>query len=57
MLGDTFGYIPVKESEQVLVMMADEVNAACSKTKTPEQAANDLQSKVMQFMSRRGYPL
>jgi multiple sugar transport system substrate-binding protein len=55
MLGDTFGYIPMRESEQVLVMMSDEVNAACAKTKTPEQAANDLQAKVMQFMTRRGF--
>ena len=55
MLGDTFGYIPMRESEQVLVMMSDEVNAACAKTKTPEQAANDLQAKAMQFMTRRGF--
>jgi multiple sugar transport system substrate-binding protein len=55
LLGDTFGYIPMKESEQVLVMMSDEVNAACAKTKTPEQAAADLQTKAVQFMTRRGY--
>lgn len=53
--GETFGYIPVKEAEQILVMVSDEVNAACAKTKTPEQAANDLQAKAMQFMRRRGY--
>jgi multiple sugar transport system substrate-binding protein len=55
MLGDTFGYIPIKESEQVMMMMADEANAACARTKTPEQAATDLQTKVTQFMTRRGY--
>ncbi len=53
--GETFGYIPVKEAEQILVMVSDEVNAACSKTKTPEQAAADLQAKAVQFMKRRGY--
>jgi multiple sugar transport system substrate-binding protein len=36
-------------------MMADEANAACAKTKTPEQAAGDLQAKAVQFMKRRGY--
>jgi multiple sugar transport system substrate-binding protein len=55
MVGETFGYIPMKESEQVMVMMADEANAACAKTKTPEQAAGDLQAKAVQFMKRRGY--
>jgi multiple sugar transport system substrate-binding protein len=54
MIGETFGYIPMKESEQVLVMIADEANAACAKIKTPEQAADDLQAKALQFMRRRG---
>jgi multiple sugar transport system substrate-binding protein len=52
---ETFGYIPVKEAEQVLLMIADEANAACAKTKTPEQAVADLQAKTTQFMKRRGY--
>jgi multiple sugar transport system substrate-binding protein len=52
---ETFGYIPVKEAEQVLLMIADEANAACAKTKTPEQAVADLQAKTTQFMRRRGY--
>ncbi len=52
---ETFGYIPVKEAEQVLLMVADEANAACAKTKTPEQAVADLQAKTTQFMKRRGY--
>ena len=54
MTGDTFGYIPMKESEQVLVMMSDAVNAACAGTKTPEQAAADLQASAVAFMRRRG---
>lgn len=55
MLGDTFGYIPMKEAEQVNMMVADEANAAVAKSKPPEQAAHDLQDKVTQFMKRRGY--
>ena len=55
MLGDTFGYIPMKEAEQVNMMIADEANAACAHSKPPEQAAADLQTKVTQFMKRRGY--
>jgi hypothetical protein len=55
LLGETFGYIPMKEAEQVNMMMADEANAACAKSKSPEQAAADLQDKVTQFMKRRGY--
>jgi multiple sugar transport system substrate-binding protein len=37
------------------MMMADEANAACAKSKPPEVAAADLQDKVTQFMKRRGY--
>ena len=54
MLGETFGYIPMRESEQVLVMISDAVNAACAGTKTPEQAAADLQESALGFMKRRG---
>jgi ABC-type sugar transport system permease subunit len=53
--GETFGYIPMKESEQIHIMMYDEANAACAKLKTPEQATEDLQRKAVQFMTRRGY--
>ena len=53
--GETFGYIPMKESEQIHIMMYDETNAACAKLKTPEQATADLQAKAVQFMTRRGY--
>ena len=55
MLGETFGYMPIKESEQIHMMIYDEANAACAKAKTPEQAAADLQTKATQFMRRRGY--
>jgi multiple sugar transport system substrate-binding protein len=55
MAGRVATYAPIKESEQVNIMIYDEVNAACAKTKTPEQAAGDLQEKVTAFMKRRGY--
>jgi multiple sugar transport system substrate-binding protein len=55
MLGETFGYIPIKESEQIHMMIYDEANAACAKAKTAEQAADDLQQKATQFLKRRGY--
>jgi multiple sugar transport system substrate-binding protein len=55
MLGETFGYIPVKEAEQVLLLAADEANAACAGTKPPEQAAADLQTKATTFLRRRGH--
>ncbi len=55
MSGRVATYAPIKESEQVNIMIYDEVNAACAKTKTPEQAAGDLNEKVATFMRRRGY--
>ena len=55
MSGRVATYAPIKESEQVNIMIYDEVNAACAKTKTPEQAAGDLNEKVTAFMRRRGY--
>ena len=54
-LGETFGYIPTREAEQILLMAADEANAACAKTKSPDEAAQSLQSKALAFMKRRGY--
>ena len=54
MLGETFGYPPVREAEQVLLLAADEANAACAGTKPPAQAAADLQAKAVAFMRRRG---
>ena len=54
MLGETFGYIPVKEAEQVLLLAADEANAACAGIKPPAQAAADLQTKTVAFLRRRG---
>ena len=55
MSGKVATYIPIKESEQINIMIYDEANAACAGTKTPEQAAGDLQEKVVSFLKRRGY--
>jgi ABC-type glycerol-3-phosphate transport system substrate-binding protein len=55
MQGRVATYAPIKEAEQVNIMIYDEANAACAGTKTPEQAAGDLNDKVTAFMKRRGY--
>jgi ABC-type glycerol-3-phosphate transport system substrate-binding protein len=55
MQGKVAAYVPIKESEQINIMIYDEANAACAGTKKPEQAAADLQDKVTAFMKRRGY--
>ncbi len=55
MSGKVATYAPIKESEQINIMIYDEVNAACAGTKPAEQAMADLQDKVTAFMKRRGY--
>ena len=55
MSGKTATYIPIKDSEQINIMIYDEANAACAGVKTPEQAAGDLQEKALTFLKRRGY--
>jgi multiple sugar transport system substrate-binding protein len=55
MSGKTATYIPIKDSEQINIMIYDEANAACAGVKTPEQAAGDLQEKALAFLKRRGY--
>ncbi|WEX79654.1 hypothetical protein PYH37_006048 (plasmid) [Sinorhizobium numidicum] len=52
---DVAEYPPIKEAEQIHIMIYDEVNAAVAKIKTPEQGASDHQRKVESFMPRRGY--
>lgn len=53
--GNVAEYPPVKQAEQVHIMIFDEVNAAAAKVKTPEQAAADLQGKVTALMKKTGY--
>jgi multiple sugar transport system substrate-binding protein len=53
--GPVVQFVPIKEAQQVHIMIFNQANAACAKTKTPEQAAKDLQRQVVAFMKRRGY--
>jgi multiple sugar transport system substrate-binding protein len=55
MSGKVAAYMPIRDSEQVNILIYDEVNATCAGTKTPEQAVASLQERVTAFMKRRGY--
>jgi multiple sugar transport system substrate-binding protein len=55
MQGKVATYPPIKESEQLNIIIYDQVNAACAGTKTAEQAVADMQAGVTTFMRRRGY--
>ncbi len=55
MSGKVAAYMPIRDSEQVNIIIYDEVNAACARTKTPEDAVASMQDKVTVFMKRRGY--
>jgi multiple sugar transport system substrate-binding protein len=48
-------YPPVKEAEEIHILIYDQVNAAVSGTKTAEQASHDLQQQVLDLMTQRGY--
>jgi multiple sugar transport system substrate-binding protein len=52
--GEVAEYPPVKQAEQVHIMIFDEANAAISGVKSAEQAAADLQAKVVDFLKRHG---
>jgi multiple sugar transport system substrate-binding protein len=52
---DLAEYVPIKEAEQINIIIYDEANAACAGMKPPQAAANDIQDKVVRFMRRRGY--
>lgn len=53
--GPVAEYPPIKQSEQISILIYNEANAVCSGTKTAEAGAADLQAKVTDFMKRRGY--
>ena len=53
--GPVAEYPPIKQSEQICILIYNEANAVCSGTKTAEAGAADLQEKVTDFMKRRGY--
>jgi ABC-type glycerol-3-phosphate transport system substrate-binding protein len=48
-------YPPVKEAEEIHILIYNQVNAAVSGTKTAEQASHDLQQQVFDLMKQRGY--
>jgi multiple sugar transport system substrate-binding protein len=54
MEGQVAMYMPIPDNGQVNIIIADEVNAACAGTKTPEDASRDMQEKVFALMKRRG---
>lgn len=53
--GPVVQFVPIKEAQQIHIMIFNQANAACAGTKTPEQAAKDLQEQATRFMIRRGY--
>jgi multiple sugar transport system substrate-binding protein len=53
--GDLAEYAPIREAEQINIIIYDEASAACAGMKTPQAAAADMQEKVVRFMRRRGY--
>ncbi len=53
--GPVVEFVPIKEAQQIHIMIFNQANAACAGTKTPEQAAKDLQEQATRFMIRRGY--
>ena len=54
MEGQVSMYMPIPDNGQVNIIIADETNAACAGTKTPEEANRDRQEKVYALMKRRG---
>jgi len=54
MEGQVAMYMPIPDNGQVNIIIADETNAACAGTKTPEEANRDMQEKVYALMKRRG---
>jgi ABC-type glycerol-3-phosphate transport system substrate-binding protein len=54
MEGQVAMYMPIPDNGQINIIIADETNAACAGTKTPEEASRDMQEKVFALMKRRG---
>lgn len=52
--GPVIQYPSVPQAEQLHILIYDELNAAISGLKAPEQAARDMQAKAVEFMTRRG---
>ncbi|HEY0793902.1 MAG TPA: extracellular solute-binding protein [Chthoniobacterales bacterium] len=48
-------YPPVKEAEDIHILIYEAINAAVSGLKSSEQASHDLQRAVLDLMTQRGY--
>jgi ABC-type glycerol-3-phosphate transport system substrate-binding protein len=54
-MNNSIEYPPVKEAEDIHILVYDQVNAAVSGEKSAVQAAHDLQQSVLELMTKRGY--
>ena len=54
-MNNSIEYPPVKEAEDIHILVYNQVNAAVSGEKSAIQAAHDLQQSVLELMTRRGY--
>ena len=54
-MNNSIEYPPVKEAEDIHILVYNQVNAAVSGEKSAIQAAHDLQQSVLDLMTSRGY--
>jgi multiple sugar transport system substrate-binding protein len=54
-MNNSIEYPPVKEAEDIHILIYNQVNAAVSGTKSADQAGHDLQREVLDLMTQRGY--
>jgi multiple sugar transport system substrate-binding protein len=54
-MNNSIEYPPVKEAEDIHILVYNQVNAAVSGEKSATQAAHDLQQSVLELMTSRGY--
>ena len=55
MEGQVAEYPPIKQSEQICQFIYNEMNAVCAGDQTAEQGVAQMQTRVTEFMKRRGY--
>jgi multiple sugar transport system substrate-binding protein len=54
-MNNSIEYPPVKEAEDIHILVYNQVNAAVSGEKSATQAAHDLQQTVLDLLTKRGY--
>lgn len=52
--GSLAEYPPIKQSEQICIFIYNAANAVCAGQMTPAQGGEDIQTKSLEFMKRRG---